>query len=104
MSGILSAIIEAWEEIKINRMRIILSLIGVGAAVISVVIGLAIGLVSGFFRWVDAIVMRIMDGLMAIPSILLAIAVVSLSGASVKTVLVAIIIPEVPRVVRLVRV
>lgn len=78
-------------------------MIGVGAAVISVVIGLAIGLVSGFFRWVDAIVMRIMDGLMAIPSILLAIAVVSLSGASVKTVLIAIIIPEVPRVVRLVR-
>lgn len=78
-------------------------LIGVGAAVISVAIGLAIGLVSGFFKWVDAVVMRIMDGLMAIPSILLAIAVVSLSGASLKTVLVAIIIPEIPRVVRLVR-
>lgn len=78
-------------------------LIGLGAAVISVAIGLAIGLVSGFFKWVDAVVMRIMDGLMAIPSILLAIAVVSLSGASLKTVLVAIIIPEIPRVVRLVR-
>lgn len=78
-------------------------LIGAGAAAISIAIGLVIGLVSGFFKWVDAIVMRIMDGLMAIPSILLAIAVVSLSGASVKTVLVAIIIPEIPRVVRLVR-
>ena len=78
-------------------------MIGVGAAVVSVVVGLAIGLVSGFFRWADAIIMRIMDGLMAIPSILLAIAVVSLSGASVKTVLAAIIIPEIPRVVRLVR-
>jgi peptide/nickel transport system permease protein len=77
--------------------------IGVGAALISAVIGLAIGLVSGFFRWLDAIVMRIMDGLMAIPSILLAIAIVSLSGASLATVLVAIIVPEVPRVVRLVR-
>jgi peptide/nickel transport system permease protein len=78
-------------------------LIGVGAAVFSVAIGLAIGLVSGFFKWVDAVLMRVMDGLMAIPSILLAIAVVSLSGASVTTVLIAITIPEVPRVARLVR-
>ncbi len=77
--------------------------IGVGAALISVVIGLAVGLISGFFRWLDAVVMRIMDGLMAIPSILLAIAIVSLSGASLTTVLVAIVVPEVPRVVRLVR-
>jgi peptide/nickel transport system permease protein len=78
-------------------------LIGVGSAVFSVAIGLAIGLVSGFFKWVDAVLMRIMDGLMAIPSILLAIAVVSLSGASITTVLIAITIPEVPRVARLVR-
>ena len=78
-------------------------LIGLGAAVFSVGIGLAIGLVSGFFRWVDAVMMRVMDGLMAIPSILLAIAVVSLSGASLMTVLVAITIPEIPRVARLVR-
>jgi peptide/nickel transport system permease protein len=78
-------------------------LIGVGAAVVSIVIGLAIGLVSGFFKWVDAVVMRVMDGLMAIPGILLAIAVISLSGATVKMVLIAIVIPEIPRVVRLVR-
>jgi peptide/nickel transport system permease protein len=78
-------------------------LIGLGAAVISVAVGLVIGLVSGFFRWVDAVMMRVMDGLMAIPGILLAIAVVSLSGASLATVLVAITIPEIPRVARLVR-
>ena len=78
-------------------------LIGVGSAIFSVATGLVIGLVSGFFKWVDAVLMRIMDGLMAIPSILLAIAVVSLSGASVMTVLIAITIPEVPRVARLVR-
>src|ERR1700761_2733973 len=60
-------------------------LIGAGTAVISVGVGLAIGLVSGFFKWVDAVMMRVMDGLMAIPSVLLAIAVVSLSGASVAT-------------------
>src|ERR1700679_237291 len=78
-------------------------LIGVGAAVFRIGVGLVIGLVSGFFKWIDAVLMRVMDGLMAIPSILLAIAVVSLSGASVATVLVAITIPEIPRVARLVR-
>jgi peptide/nickel transport system permease protein len=78
-------------------------LIGVGAAVLSISVGLAIGLMSGFFKWLDAIIMRVMDGLMAIPSILLAIAVVSLSGASLMTVLIAITIPEIPRVARLVR-
>jgi len=78
-------------------------LVGVAAAAISVAAGLAIGLVAGFFKWIDAVIMRIMDGLMAIPAILLAISVVFLSGASLKSVLVAIVIPEIPRVVRLVR-
>ena len=77
--------------------------IGLGAAVCSIAIGLLIGLVAGFFRWVDAVMMRVMDGLMAIPAILHAIAVVSLSGASIWTVMVAITIPEIPRVARLVR-
>ncbi|WP_442792997.1 ABC transporter permease [Rhizobium sp. SL86] len=77
--------------------------IGVGATAISVAIGLGIGLVSGFFRILDAIVMRVMDALMAIPSLLLAIAVVSLTGASIWTVMFAITVPEIPRVVRLVR-
>ena len=78
-------------------------LIGIGCAILSIVIGLAIGLVSGFFKLVDSVLMRVMDGLMAMPSILLAIAVVSLSGASIWTVMVAITIPEIPRVARLVR-
>src|SRR6201991_2646864 len=78
-------------------------LIGFGATIVSVAGGLVIGLFSGFFRWLDAILMRIMDGVMAIPAILLAIAVVSLSGASVFTVMIAITIPEIPRVARLVR-
>src|SRR5438105_7290910 len=55
--------------------------IGVGAAIFSIGIGLVIGLVSGFFKWIDAVMMRVMDGVMAIPSILLAIALVSLSRA-----------------------
>jgi peptide/nickel transport system permease protein len=76
---------------------------GLGAALVSVGLGLLIGLVAGYFRAADAIIMRFMDGLMAIPGILLAIALVSLSVASLFTVLVAITIPEIPRVVRLVR-
>jgi peptide/nickel transport system permease protein len=79
-------------------------IVGVTVALISVAIGLVIGLVSGYIRWLDAIVMRVMDGLMSIPAILLAIALVSLSrGAGLRTVILAIVIPEIPRVVRLVR-
>jgi peptide/nickel transport system permease protein len=66
-------------------------------------IGLLIGVVSGYNRHVDSVVMRIMDGLMAIPAILLAIALMALTKASVYSVIVALIVPEVPRVVRLVR-
>ena len=77
--------------------------VGIAVAAISVAIGLAIGLVAGYLRWLDAIVMRVMDGLMAIPAILLAIALVSLSSAGVTIVIVAIVVPEIPRVVRLVR-
>ena len=77
--------------------------IGFAVAAIAVTIGLAIGLVAGYLRVIDTIVMRIMDGIMAIPSILLAIAMVTLSGAGVATVIVAITIPEIPRIARLVR-
>jgi peptide/nickel transport system permease protein len=78
-------------------------LVGLSVACISVGIGLVIGLLAGYFRLVEAVVMRLLDGLMAIPAILLAIALVSLTRASVTIVIVAIVIPEVPRVVRLVR-
>lgn len=77
--------------------------IGLGAALLSVTLGLAIGATAGYFRAADSAIMRVMDGLMAIPGILLAIALVALSGASIATVIVAISIPEIPRVVRLVR-
>ena len=77
--------------------------VGVSVAVLAVAIGLAIGLAAGYLRWLDGVVMRIMDGLMAIPAILLAIALVSLSSAGLTAVIVAIVVPEVPRVVRLVR-
>jgi peptide/nickel transport system permease protein len=78
-------------------------IVGVAVAVLSVVIGTVIGVAAGFIRWLDGLVMRVMDGLMAIPGILLAIALVSLSGASRWTVIIAITVPEIPRVVRLMR-
>jgi len=77
--------------------------VGIAVALLSSVIGLTIGLVTGFLRWADAIVMRVMDGLMSIPSVLLAIALIALTKASLENVIVAITITEIPRVVRLVR-
>ena len=77
--------------------------VGLAVAIFSTAIGMAIGLVAGYIRIVDAIVMRIMDGLMAIPGILFAIALMALFGSSVQNVIIAITVPEVPRVVRLVR-
>jgi len=72
-------------------------------AAVAILFGVLVGLASGFYRRLDGIVMRVMDGLMAIPPILLAIALVALTKASVEIVIVAIAIPEIPRVVRLVR-
>ena len=77
--------------------------VGAAVAVLSISIGLVVGMLAGYIRVLDGIVMRVMDGLMAIPGVLLAIALVSLSGASVITVIIAITVPEIPRVVRLVR-
>jgi peptide/nickel transport system permease protein len=77
--------------------------IGLSVAIFTTVTGLAIGLVAGYNRLADAILMRVMDGLMSIPAILLAIALMAVVQASIMTVVVAITIVEVPRVVRLVR-
>ena len=77
--------------------------VGLSVAWLATLAGLAIGLVSGFVRWADGIVMRIMDGLMSIPPILLAIALMALTRGSVGNVIMAITVAEIPRVSRLVR-
>jgi len=90
-----------WRLLRVTAKRgFYLSLI---ANLASTLVGLAIGLVTGYVRAVDAVVMRIMDGLMSIPSVLLAIALMALTKASIGNVIVAITLAEVPRVVRLVR-
>ena len=77
--------------------------VGFSVALLSAVIGTVIGLAAGFVKWIDAVVMRIMDGFMSIPTILLAIALIALTRASLQNVILAVTIAEVPRVVRLVR-
>src|SRR6516225_1134816 len=77
--------------------------VGIGVAAASCGIGLAVGLVAGFSRWTDAILMRIMDGLMSIPPVLIAIALMALTRASLGNVILAITIGAAPQVTRLVR-
>jgi peptide/nickel transport system permease protein len=77
--------------------------VGLVVALVTSVVGLAIGLVSGFVRRLDNVIMRAMDGIMALPDLLLAISFVALTKASVRNVIIALVIPQTPRVVRLVR-
>ncbi len=78
-------------------------IVGLSTALLALVIGIGFGLVAGFLRRLDGPLMRVMDGLMAIPAILIAIALVAMWRGSLLTVIIAIAIPEIPRVTRLVR-
>ena len=78
-------------------------IIGFSVALVATFIGLVVGVLCGFYKTVDAIMMRVMDGMMAIPAILLAIALITLMKASLMIVVIAIAVPEIPRVARLVR-
>lgn len=78
-------------------------LVGVGVTVVVVVFGMAVGLLSGFLRALDGVVMRVTDAVMAIPGVLLAVALMALFGSNVQNVIIAIAIPEIPRLARLVR-
>ncbi len=78
-------------------------IVGVFTAAVALAIGIVLGMLSGFLRWLDGPLMRVMDGVMAIPAILIAIALVAMWRGSLMTVVIAIAIPEIPRVTRLVR-
>ena len=78
-------------------------IVGFSVALLAAATGWSSAWPSGFVRWLDAIIMRVMDGLMSIPPILLAIALMALTRGSVQNVIIAITITEVPRVSRLVR-
>jgi len=77
--------------------------VGVATAIVALAFGIVLGLVAGYLRWLDGPLMRVMDGVMAIPAILIAIALVAMWRGSLLTVVVAIAVPEIPRVTRLVR-
>jgi peptide/nickel transport system permease protein len=77
--------------------------VGLLAAALALSFGIVIGLCAGYLRWLDGVLMRVMDGIMAIPAILIAIALVALWRGSLATIVIAIAIPEIPRVTRLVR-
>lgn len=87
---------------SLNGTRVSLA-VGILVATVVTFAGVTIGLISGFLRRLDSIVMRVMDGIMAIPGVLLAIALMSLFGSSLQNVVIAISIPEIPRMARLVR-
>ena len=86
----------------LNGTRISLT-VGILVAVVTTAVGLLFGLFAGFLRRIDNVIMRLMDGIMAIPGILLAIALMSLFGSSIQNVVVAISIAEIPRMARIVR-
>jgi peptide/nickel transport system permease protein len=77
--------------------------VGACVAVLGCLVGTILGLLAGYFRWLDMLIMRIMDGIMAVPAIMIAIATISVAGASLTTVVLAIALHDVPRVARLVR-
>jgi len=78
-------------------------IVGFGVAAITITAASVIGLVAGYSRGFDSVVMRVMDGLMSIPSILLAMALMALLGGSVQNVIIALCVVETPRAVRIVR-
>ena len=77
--------------------------LGISVALLAVFFGTFAGLLSGYFRWVDAVMMRVMDGFMSIPAILFAISLIAMFGNALVIVVTAIAIPSIPRIARLVR-
>ena len=78
-------------------------LVAASVAVLTMLFGAAFGSLAGYFRKVDAVLMRVMDGLMAIPTVLLAIALMVILGASLQNVIIAIVIVDTPRMTRVAR-
>jgi peptide/nickel transport system permease protein len=77
--------------------------IGVSVTIAAALIGSLLGLLSGYFPVLDTPLMRTLDGLMAFPSILLAIAIMASLGASAVNVFIALVVVYTPTVARLVR-
>jgi len=72
-------------------------------ALITIVTGTIFGLLAGYYKMIDMLLMRVMDTLMSLPTLLLAIALMAMLGSSLKNVIIAIAIVQVPRMARVVR-
>jgi peptide/nickel transport system permease protein len=92
---------DTWSRV-VYGARVSLS-VGITVALLALTFGALVGVAAGYFRRLDDVIMRAMDSLMAIPSILFAITLMALWRPTLVTVIVAITIPEIPRVARLVR-
>jgi peptide/nickel transport system permease protein len=92
---------DAWSRV-VYGARLSL-LVGVSVVALSFLVGVLCGLVAGYYRRLDNVVMRVMDGLMAFPAIVLAIALMAALGPSVINVIVSIAVVYSPRVARVVR-
>lgn len=77
--------------------------VSIAVSVVALLLGLFLGLVAVFVRPLDQLIMRICDGLLAIPGVLLALAVVAATGATVGSLIACLIVVETPGLVRLVR-
>jgi len=77
--------------------------IGISVLVLCGIFGTLFGLLAGYYKWAEAIIMRIMDGLMAFPSVLLALVILAALGSGVQNIIIALFIAYIPRIVRTVR-
>lgn len=78
-------------------------LIGSSVTLVACLFGSALGLIAGYYDRLDSVIMRVMDGLMAFPSILLAIALLASLGPSSVNVFIALVVVSTPSVARIVR-
>lgn len=77
--------------------------IALSVLVLCGIFGTILGLLAGYYKWADALIMRVMDGLMAFPSVLLALVILAALGSGIQNIILALSITHVPRVTRTVR-
>lgn len=92
---------DVWSRV-LHGARLSLT-VGIATAVIAAGLGTLVSLVAGYYRWLDEIVMRVMDGLMALPGVVLAIAIMAAIGPKVSNIVLALSLVYLPRCARVAR-
>ena len=83
-----------------SRMTLFIS---VTVNVLAIIIGTCLGLLCGYYRWADTIIMRLLEGINALPTILLAIALITVMGNGIDKLIICLVIVNLPSIARLVR-